>query len=190
MHVLRTKILLLCITALTCFFSAGAPIRETGAWSKPVNGVQGRLIVSDDPPVNDTKMVAVYLELRNVSDFANPIWIYYDPSHVFQCQLLDATGKPVERALSIADIWQPPPFWLALPHDSSLRFRISVSGYGIPHNAGTSIQMDCGNWLIKTDDQSEYALEVTFASTKPQKDAPERRAWEGTLKLPKVKVSH
>ena len=50
---------------------------QTGAWSKEVNGVQGRLIVSQDPILNEAQMISVYLELRNVSDVLNPLGIYY-----------------------------------------------------------------------------------------------------------------
>jgi hypothetical protein len=163
-------------------------IQETGAWSDSVNGVQGRLSVSEDQPLNGTRILAIYLELRNVSDVGNPTEIYYEPSNAIQCQLIDANAKPVPNAGLPADIEIPMPFWLALPHDGSLRFRVSVSGYGIPKNAGTMVPMHCGPWLIKDSDHSVYDLESTFIA-KPMDDKLRRRAWQGLLKLPKVKIA-
>jgi hypothetical protein len=134
-------------------------------------------------------MVAVYLELRNVSDIGNPIEMYFDPTHVIGCELLDANDKRVAITGLPADIIGPPPYWLTLPHDSSLRFRISVTGYGVPKDAGSLVQMECGDWLIKKDDRGEYALEVTLVA-RPTREDKERRAWNGTLKMPKVAIPH
>ena len=190
MGMIRTKILLVSIAIIAIIIAAvpsSAAKSEIGAWSESVNGIQGRLIITEDPKFNGTRMIAAYLELQNVSDVGTPIEIYFDSTHVIQCQLLDANDKPIAMPGLSADIMTPLPFWLTLPYDSSLRFRISVSGYGVPKDAGTLIQMECGGWLIKATDQGEYALEVTFFS-RPSKEDKERRAWKGTLKLPKVRI--
>jgi hypothetical protein len=171
------------MTALSSYGAAPG----TGVWSEAVNGVQGRLIISADEPVNGTRIVALYLELRNVSDIGNAIEIYFDPSHTFQCQLLDANDKPVATAGLPASIMVPHPFWLILPYDSSLRFRISVSGYGVPRNETALIPLECGDWVIKSGDVRDYELEVTF-TVKPPKVDIDRRVWQGTLKLPRVKI--
>jgi hypothetical protein len=132
-------------------------------------------------------MFAVYLELRNVSDVGNPIEIYFDPNRTTLCRLLDANDKAVAITGGPADIITPLPFWLALPHDSTLRFRVSVSGYGVPKDAGSLIQMSCGDWLIKADDRGEYALEVSLVAA-PSKEDKGHRAWKGTLKMPKARI--
>jgi hypothetical protein len=162
---------------------------ETGSWSEPVEGVRGRIIVAEDPKVNGTIMLAVYLELQNVSDVANPIEIYFDPDRTVQCQLLDANNKPAAISGLPASIMQPPPFWLSLPYDSSMRFRVSVSGYGVPKDAGRLIPMTCGDWIIKADDHAVRSLEVTL-NVSPPKATSGHRAWRGTIKMPGVKIPH
>ena len=165
---------------------AGEP--ETGEWSEPVGGVQGRLTITEDPELNGTKILAVYLELRNVSDVGTPLEIYFDPHQSTQCRLLDAKGQSLENATGLAaSILTPFPFWLTLPYDSSLRFRISVSGYGVSKDAGSLIPLLCGPWVIEPGAEGERALEVTLIGKAP-KEEPDRRVWKGTLKLPKVKV--
>lgn len=184
----RAIISWICLAALIATSSSYAVVSETGKWSETINGIQGRLIVSEDPMLNGTRILAAYVELRNVSDVMNPLEIYYEPGSMVQCQLRDATGKPISRADLPASIIQPLPFWLTLPHDSSLRFRISVSGYGIPKDARALIPMADHAWLIKAGDQNEYALEATFIARRPKDETHERRVWQGVLKLPKVKI--
>ena len=185
-----TKLFLMCAAILMAASSRSsyAAIPETGAWSDVVNGVQGRLIISEDQPFSYTKIVAVYLELQNVSNVGNAIEIYFDPTHTFQCQLLDPDDKPVATAGLPASIMIPHPFWLILPYDSSLRFRISVSGYGVPRNEKALIPLECGDWVIKSGDAIDYKLEVTFVVNPPKVEI-DRRVWKGTLKLPRVKVA-
>ena len=181
------KLFSTCAVILMTASSSYAVTPEVGAWSETVNGVKGRLTISEDQPFNGTKIVAVYLELRNVSNIADAIEIYFDPSHTFQCQLLDANDKPVATAGSPASIMVPRPFWLILPYDSSLRFRISVNGYGVPQNERALIPLECGDWIIKSGNNGEYRLNVTFTVNPPKMDI-DRRVWKGTLKLPKVKI--
>src|SRR6267378_3253141 len=87
--------LLFCAAILISALSSYASARETGSWSEVVNGVQGRVIISEDQPSNGTRIVAVYLELRNISNIGDPIEIYFDPTHTFHCQLFGANDKPV-----------------------------------------------------------------------------------------------
>ena len=181
------KLFSLCGAIFITALSSYAATPESGAWSEPVNGVQGRLITSGGQPFNGTRIVALYLELRNVSNIADAIEIYFDPIHTFKCQLLGADNKPVATAGLPASIMVPHPFWLILPYDSSLRFRISVSGYGIPRNERALIPLECGDWVIKSGDVSDYELEVTFLVNPPKVDI-DRRVWKGTMKLPKVKI--
>jgi hypothetical protein len=127
----------------------------------------------------------VYLELRNVSDVGNPIDIYYNTLRpILSCEVVGAEGDVVARTNGPASIMQPPPFWLVLPYDSSLRFRVSVSGYGVPKDAGFMVQMPCGDWVLKP---SGY-LQVVVTST-PVEGEEGRRAWHGTLALPKVRIA-
>src|SRR5215210_2681006 len=181
------KLLLIGAIISMTALSGYASTSETGDWSDVVKGIQGRITISEDHTFNGTTIVAVYLELRNVSNIGDAIEIYFDPIHTFQCQLLDANDKPVATAGLPASIMVPRPFWLILPYDSSLRFRISVEGYGVPRNEGALIPLECGDWIIKSGDKGEYKLDVTFAVNPPKVDI-DRRVWRGTLKLPRVKI--
>jgi hypothetical protein len=130
-------------------------------------------------------MFAVYLELKNTSDILHDI--YFEPSRTVRCQLLDANDKPVSTTGLPSSILVPPSFWLTLPPDSSLRFKLSIGGYMIPQNDGAVIPMLCGDWLIKSNDLNDYKLKVTLVVNPPKVDGP-HWPWKGTLNLPSVKV--
>lgn len=158
----------------------------TEEWSAVKDGVQGRLIFSEEQPFNGMRMLAIDLELRNVSDVGNPIEIYFDPISAFQCDVLDAKKHSVPQPPLVADILTPSPYWISLPYQGSIRFRVSVNGYGIPNDGGRMIQMSCGAWLIKLNDRGEYFFKATFAADPPRDSR--RRAWKGPLELPLVMV--
>jgi hypothetical protein len=160
---------------------------ETGAWSATVNGLRGRLLIAPGGEFIGTRMVDVYLELQNVSDVGNPIEIYFNSYDSIKSGVVDAAGKDVKQPPNAASITSPGPYWLSVPWDGTLRFRVSVSGYGVYKNSGTQVQMDSGNWLIALADKAKYYLEAKFASI----SAPDkRRAWNGTLILSKVRIPH
>src|SRR5436305_602721 len=118
---------------------------ETGQWSAAVNGLRGRLTTKEDKPFESTRMIAVYLELENVSDIGNPLELYFDPTNSVVSKVIDESGKPLAEPPTAADIISGPPYWLALPWDGSMRFRVSISGYGVYKNSGTNVQMMSGN---------------------------------------------
>jgi hypothetical protein len=182
----QLNLVLVCVVILCCAVSVAGQ-SSTREWSQPVNGVQGRIIVSDDVWLYGTQMTTVDLELRNVSDVGNPIAIYFDPNRSFKCELLDAKDQAVARPPFAADIITPNPYWLSLPYQGTLRWRVSVSGYGIKPNSGKMVQMSCGMWLIKPGDHSEYGLAVKFVAVSTPEDR-ERRAWTGTLTIPKAPI--
>jgi hypothetical protein len=132
-------------------------------------------------------MLDVYLELENVSDVANPIELYFDTERSIVSRVVDVNGNEVAQPPNGASIALLPPFWIAVPSDGDLRFRVSVSGYGVYKNSGTQIQMNSGSWLIKPGDKNWYFLEASLVSKPPAGD--KRRAWSGELKLPKILIS-
>jgi hypothetical protein len=168
-------------------FSLSADTTETGGWSEVVDRIQGRMIISQDRPFNGTGMFAVYLEFRNTSDDLSPIEIYFDPTRAVQCQLVDANDKPVPTARLLTRVLVSTPFWLILPPDGSLRFRVSVDGHMVPRSEGALIPMLCGDWVIKSGDLNDYKLKVTLV-VNPPKLGTTHRVWKGTLNLPSVKV--
>lgn len=160
---------------------------ETGEWSDPVNGLRGRLLAAPGDTFNGTRIIDIYLELRNVSDVGNPMEIYFDQFRSLESSVADADTKPLKQPPVAASIGSPGPFWLAIPWDGTLRFRVSLSGYGIYKDSGTDIPMHSGNWVIASADKKQYYLSADFTNA-PTND--KRRSWTGTLHLPKVLVPH
>ena len=81
----------------------------------------------------------------------------------------------------------PLPFWIMLPYDSTLRFRVSVSGYGVPKDAGLLIGMQSGDWLVPQGLTDEFFLSVSFTSSPPE-SADHLHPWTGVLQVPKLKL--
>jgi len=132
---------------------------EVGAWSRPVDGLRGRLLATRGKDFVGTRMVDVYLELQNVSDVGNPMEVYFDDQRSLNSRVLDVDGKPLKQPPTAASIVSPGPYWLVVPWDGTLRFRVSVSGYGIYRESGTDIPMASGNWVIAPNDKKQYFLE-------------------------------
>ena len=61
----------LCIAVLVTCGVVNGQESNSGKWSHTVAGIQGRVIVTKDAPYKGTKIVGVYLELRNVSQVIN-----------------------------------------------------------------------------------------------------------------------
>jgi hypothetical protein len=155
---------------------------EPESWSEIVDGVQGRLLISKAERLNGSQLMDVTLELRNVS---SAVEVYYEfDRSVLSCKVVDAKGNTARQAPSVASILYPDPLWLVLPFDSSLRFRASVSGYGIPKDARAVIQMPCGIWALEPGD-GDYFLQATM-SARPQDEDRGHHAWHGTLSLPRA----
>jgi len=161
---------------------------QKGAWSEAVNGVRARLVIGFDPDFAGTEMATVHLEIQNVSDVADPKEIWFDPDRCFVgWQLRDETGKAVPRpGAMVASIITMGPYWITLPYDSTLRLRISVSGYGIRPDGGIALQLPGAFWQVPRRADGRYELSVKFVGSAPKDDA--RRAWHGTLVLPSVRV--
>jgi hypothetical protein len=161
---------------------------ESRAWSEIVDGIQGRMWVSKSDTLNGTQLTDVYVELRNVSDVANPIEIYYDTLHpILSCEVADTKGHTIQRTASVASILEPEPFWLTVPQAGSLQFKVSVSGYGIPKRAGIMIQMPCGGWALKSTGRGQFFLRAII-SARPRQEDSGHQAWHGTLSLPPAAI--
>jgi hypothetical protein len=181
------SLLLLALAAMTCCGATALEVRTTGDWSTPVDGLRGRLLFGEGEKVNGTRMALIYLELQNVSDLGNPMEIYFDTDNALHAALLDASGESIPQAGSPFDIDAAPSYWITLPHDSTLRFRVSVTGYGIPKDGGLSIGMMSGDWRIPAKSRGDYFLTTSFRVS-PPKDQTRPHPWKGALKLPKLKI--
>lgn len=165
--------------------------QATSAWSPVVDGVQGRLLVALDGKVNGTKMTRIYLELRNIADLMTPRRVNYSSGEGLRLVVVDSKNKRVtDDTGDDFDAMRPDPYEIVLPQDSSLRFLVSVPGYGISRNAGTMLELGAppdGLVMLPSQSHETYFLRGTFsvpASTKPGF----QQEWHGILALPKVKI--
>jgi len=163
--------------------------QAVGAWSPIVNGVQGRLLVAVDGKVNGTRQSRIYLEFRNVSDGMTPLRVAWGSGAGLKLEVVDGKNKRIADTGGDFDAMSPDFYEVVLPQDSSLRFLVSVSGYGVPKDAGTMLELGVSDGLIILPSQSRetYFLLGSFsvpASTK----LGSQQEWHGTLTLPKVKV--
>ncbi len=158
-------------------------------WSKPDRGIRGRLVVERGAPSNGTPQVQVYLELQNVSDVANPIHI--TPAHSMSFDVVDTKRAVVKPAGLPASVNTPDdPFGLVLPHQSTLRFLLSVTGIGVPKDKKwqVSVPHDSSfrSWVIERTDGNSYFLRGRFKATAERQVG---RTWPVELSLPKVVVA-
>jgi hypothetical protein len=162
-----------------------------GAWSLPVSGVRARFAFERGDASKRTRIIRVFLELRNTSDFATPIYLFYDPLRSIKAQLYDQSGVAVSISPHYADITLPDPFLICLPHNSTLRLDVTAIGYGVLGRSAKDtkalIGLTSGVWAIKETDSSEYFLGGTFFAAKPKNPAKER-TWSGALEIPKANV--
>jgi hypothetical protein len=193
---MRIIVLFLC---LTCQFCLAGPVTEPkfiGDWSETTNGLRGRLLFAERSPEkweiqNNSRSGVVFLELQNIAS-ADTLYVYYDevrsPLH---CELRDSVGNviPLGGVFVNSDL-RPAPCWLALPNNSTLRFSTTVFVNSPKNSLLISVgeAMDGGAWKIPLDSTNDYYLSGTFNPTPPENET-RPHVWEGTLKLPPVKIS-
>ncbi len=169
----------------------GRPI-VVGDWSEPVNGLRGRLLIARGKLSVDGKTheSVVYLELHHFADaVGNPLNVYVDPK--VPNELFDPSGQQVPKVRG-PGLGRGPatevlsrPVWIRLPYDCSMQVRLSPANFG--RADGLYIPFLDNEWLIPTSAKGEFALAVTFTSKAPGFDS--RDSWQGTLTLPKLKIS-
>jgi hypothetical protein len=139
-----------------------------GAWSEPVEGLRGRLLVYQGRVLGDgkTRETLVYVELGNVAASGERN-VYFDPDGL-KCELLDAAGKAVSRTPTGGSGGRPGKTWIKLPHDSSQRLRVNPYGFGRPDADGLLLPLGTDAWLIKAGDRAEYVLTGTFTVRPPE----------------------
>ena len=179
------------VSFLLCHVCHAGPASDPtsfGEWSQPTNGLRARLAFAEDTKIYGTRMGVVYLELQNVS-LGDTMYVFYRAaSSPFRCELRDSAGKTNETRGFAYDGWIPAACWLSLPHDSVLRFRVTLGGFGVPQNGGIFVAgciPDC--WTIPTSATNDYFLSGTLTVASP-KDETRPRVWEGTLTIPPVRI--
>jgi hypothetical protein len=128
------------------------------------------------------------LELQNISGVGNPMEIYFDTMHSqLHFQLTDINNNPIKDSPSPLDQMTPDSYWINLPHDSTLRFRVSWNGYGIPKDTGLAIGVPEHFWIIPANSTNNYFLSASF-DVSPPNNKDHIHAWKGGLVLPNVKI--
>src|SRR3954447_5932331 len=190
------RLLVLAVLCAACQTAAAADEKTpvvVGDWSAPVDGLRGRLLVYQGPlreggtaqTPRKTRETIVYVELQNVTESGERN-VFFDPDGL-KCELLDDAGKaaPRPREGVFGGGGRPGKTWVRLPHDSTLRLRVSPYGYGGPDHV-LVIPTGLDLWRIPASDTADYFLAGTFTSQ--AKDGAGINVWAGELKLPKAKV--
>jgi hypothetical protein len=89
-----------------------------------------------------------------------------------------------------ASIVRPPPFWLIVPSESTIRASVTTYGYGVTPDGGLLIGLPASHaWQLAPGDTRSYRLQgriVEPARSGDDRDRPQ--AWEGVIDLPPVDV--
>ncbi len=179
----------LLVCSQCCIAAAGTNTMSVGDWSETVNGLRGRLVISGEGRwIGNVRETVVYLELQNALNINGPMEIFYNTVNPLESEVLDSSGKPPPPTPPCAlSIQMPSPYWIVIPYDSTLRFRVSTSGYTFASKqGGVSVGLG-GIWLIPAESRDDYFLSATFAVSPPQ-GTQHLLAWKGVLRLAKTKI--
>jgi hypothetical protein len=178
---------------LTCQLCTAAPVNEPkaiGEWSEPTNGLRGRLIFYSNGITDRDGVVKglVYLELQNLPP-GDTLYVYYAVGRMpLKCELRDFSGKSIEESRGAGSDFMPAACWLALPPDSTLRFRTGYSSSAPDFPCLFIISAFIGGkWHVPMTATNDYYLSGTFSSISTT-NGTRPRVWEGTLKLPPVRI--
>jgi hypothetical protein len=206
-------VLVSCATPKAQSPDAGA---RFGAWSNPVNGLRGRLIITDllntgEPSrrrLDGDRSFCIYLELQNVSPNSYAVaweFPYTMESAVYALALTDRAGNviPREKSLIGYDAYMVSE-WIRLPPETQFRFLVTSAIYEHPRgepdtSAFVSLGMD-QPWRVVNGPAQSYFLRGTFTpqaseeySNRPNPPSDRRlhmgfTTWRGTLDLPPVAI--
>ncbi len=148
-------------------------------WSKPINGLAGRLGVVFEA-LDAGLRFAVNLELRNVS--SQPIAVINQPR--IQAELFDSSGNPVSTLDYPMSGPIPGPQWAVIPRDAYVGFRVDMQTVGVPPREQKTVLLAVGRtWRIGV---GKYVL-TSRLIFEHQSDGPNNQ-WTGELELPPVEV--
>jgi hypothetical protein len=197
---MKTVCLLLTLV-LCCHWSvageADAGVIGVGEWSEPVSDgdgytLRGRLVVCDDRPASASNHARVYLELEHVfkGAFPSALEVYYDiQGTALNLELRDGHDQPVPRTPMAIRAPMLPPCWITLPCDAMLRLRGDLYHLSVtPKRDGLLVLLGSGTWIIPANAAGEFYLSGTFTPPADHPSALKYHIWQGTLKLPKVKI--
>lgn len=182
-----------------------------GEWSEPVNQLRGRLLFADVQNSAGIRQGVVYLELQNFRRLDLDVYYVFVPASPdgqrggdelppeasvssLHCEVLDKDGRKHELSGASGFRGNVPstPRWLFLPRGATLRFPVSLTGYAWPASTELGFGIGIGrdrSWLIaKGAESDDYFLVGTLNIRPPANREGRTSAWEGTLKLPAIKL--
>jgi hypothetical protein len=181
-----------------CFGQTDTNLLATGDWSETVgdgagHALRGRLLIYDDSSPSAAKHARVYLELQHVfqGGWDDPIELYFEFGtgkglHFEMRDKLDQT-IPQEPAVYVGPA--PNPYWVTLPCESTVRVRADNVVAGTqPKPASLEILVPRGLWIIPPNTTNEFYLSATFTPPNDHPSPLHYRVWQGTLKLPRVRI--
>jgi len=155
-----------------------------GVWSQSVNGLQVRLAIVEKSPINGTRSLIPYLELRNTNDSATPLKVTCDP---VKFELIDEDRKMVDEGWSLPrDGPHPSPGIVSLPFDSSIRINMHCTNWGVPGNAAAMIATDSGAWILKAEHKRKVFLRATLRVEAKNPDLDGK--WSGTIQTLPLRI--
>lgn len=152
--------------------------RGTNAWSKPDNGLSGRLrVVFED--IKPGLRHAVTLELKNVS--LKPLAVINQPR--IEAELFNSAGKRVNTTARFSMSGPiPDAQWGVIPRDANLGFRIDMLTVGVPSKDQALLAVGGKTWGLKP---GKYTRESKMICKKQK--GPNNQ-WVGQIVLPPVEI--
>lgn len=161
-------------------------------------------MVSETADASGSRTAITYVEFQNTNNAINTIYVhsYFD----LKCELRDSNGKVIPSSLWSYNGLIPEAAWLALPLDSTLRYRPNPPVVWQAKDGELLIGAGWGLWHIPRGDTNDYYLSGVLNLTIPKGETPPLprhpagdgtfatqndgpNACQGTLKLPPVKIS-
>jgi hypothetical protein len=189
--------LLLFAVCQSCFGQTDTNLIAAGDWSPAVSDnegciLRGRLLVYDEHAA--PYHARIYIELQHVFNghsWPAPLEIYYDIGYgdELSFEMRDSLGHPVPMEPVMIRGPAPPPCWITLPCDSTERLRADEYNLGPPSKPdGLEILVRNGCWLIRPNATNDFFLSASFTPPKDHPSPLKYHIWQGTLKLPAVKI--
>jgi hypothetical protein len=195
---MKTIALFLLLPCLPCCFGqTDTNLIATGAWSEAVSdspwpALRGRLLVYDERSPSAAGHARVYLELQHVFEgvWADPVEVYFEFSsrNDLHFEMRDQLDHPIPEEPVVIEGPMPNPYWITLPCESTVRLRADMllGHQSKPDNLGILVPDGC--WIIPPKATNDFFLSATFTPPKDHPSALHYHVWQGTLKLPKVKI--
>jgi len=195
MKIITLFLLFACLQS--CFGQTDTNVIATGDWSETVtegdHTLRGRLLVYDEQSRSAANHARVYLELQHVfkGGWANPLEVYFDSGigNALHLELRDGLDQPIPQAHVAIRGPVPSPCWITLPCDSTVRLRADTYTLGpLSKPDGLEILVRDGCWIIRPNATNDFFLSGSFTPPKDHPSCLNYHVWQGTLKLPQVKI--